>query len=75
MSKNNKKYEVKISPDKKPEIDFKKHKDFKSVHKAYTHWAYRYPWHKLKRHGARNRRLVMYIILAVVIAALVFTEC
>lgn len=68
------KYDIKTDPQPLSEKDIEKHMDFDKTYEAYTHWAYRHPWHRFQRHASKNGKIILYIILIAVVAALVIME-
>jgi hypothetical protein len=68
------KYDIKTKPLSLSDKDIEKHMDFDKTYAHYSHWAYRKPWHRFQRHAHKNYRIVLYLILIAVIAALVLME-
>lgn len=75
MAENEKKkYNVKVDPKEPSKKSIQSKMDFDGVFEAYTHRAYRTPWSKFQRHAHKNRKTSMYIILAIIVGILLFTE-
>ncbi|MFZ9847752.1 MAG: hypothetical protein ACO3EE_06315 [Flavobacteriales bacterium] len=68
------KYDIKIDSKPISEKDIEKHMNFDKTYEAYTHWTYRHPWYRFQRHANKNRKILLWIILIAVIAALVIME-
>ena len=69
-----KKYSIKINPQKPNKKEIRDKMDFKGAYKAYTHKVYRTPWSMFERHSSKNRKGSMFIILIIVVGTLVFIE-
>jgi len=68
VKKNN--YDIKTNPRPISEKDIEKHMSFDKALETYSHWVYKKPWYRFQRHNSRNYKIVLYIILAAVIAML-----
>lgn len=73
MSEQNN-YNVKRNPPHPSKDEIKGKMDFNKTYEAYTHKAYRSSRARFDRHSFKNRKTMLYIILAIVIGLLVFTE-
>lgn len=69
-----KKYNIKMDPKQPSKKSIQSKMDFDGVFEAYTHKAYRTPWSKFQRHAHKNRKISMYIILAIIVGILLFTQ-
>lgn len=75
MAENEKKkYNIKVNPKKPSAKTIQSKMDFEGAYSAYTHKVYRTPWSKFQRHAYKNRKISMYIILAIIVGIILFTE-
>lgn len=74
MNDGKQKYHVKITKKAGAQPDSSKHKDFKSVYNKYTNKYYRYPWSRFQFHEPKNRKIVMWVIVALAVIAAMFWE-
>lgn len=74
MSEEENKYDIHLSPAEPSKEEIHQKMDFDDAFKAYSHWAYRHPWHRFQIASPKNRRLAMFIILGIIVASLILFE-
>lgn len=90
MSKENKKYQVNIKSSKgktmdgspsdssnnssAQNVDPNKYKNFDKVYNSYADSIYKKPWYSFQFYKSKNRKVTLYIMVILIVAALVIME-
>lgn len=80
MSKENKKYQVNIKSSRgetvgdSKSVNPNKHKNFDKVYKKYSETVYTRRWNIFQFHKPKNRKIALFIMLVLIVAALVIME-